>query len=171
VFSICLTVRLLSVITLQASGEFHFILDMLTHARSLRRLELVSPYLCKPATSASRAALGKFQNLESLRLQRFTLGGSVLQQQIDVRAGHSLAGLSVLELSDCGIAAREAQHLGALAVYMPNLRELVLPENKLNAAGVEALLRPWREGRLGENLRLLDLSRNLLEAAGAFRFS
>jgi hypothetical protein len=152
----------------QVSGEFHVVWDMLTNARGLRRLELFSPYPCKLETSDSHAVLGRLQSLESLRLQRCTLGGSVLQQQLDVRDGHALAGLSVLELGDCGLGSREAQHLGALAAYMPNLRELVLPENKLNAASIEALLRPWREGPLSDSLRLLDLSRNTLEVSGAF---
>ena len=71
-------------------------------------------------------------------------------------------------VQDCGIGSNEAQHLGALAMYMPQLVELALPGNQVGKAGVDGLLRPWRLRReaFKAPLKLLDLSGSRLAADG-----
>jgi Leucine Rich repeat len=152
---------------MQVAGAFHSILNIVAAAPALRALELRGPYPCHPLDTATHATLATFRKLESLRLQRLTLGQSVLLQQVKVAPDHPLATLNVLELKMCGLGNREAQHLGALALYMTNLRELSLPDNEIGKRGVELLLGPWVGKDAQQGLRALDLSGNRLGGDGA----
>ena len=61
----------------------------------------------------------------------------------------------------------EAQHIGALALYMPALASLSLPDNRIEGKGVESLMQAWTGKRAQTALRTLNLSGNRLGSSGA----
>ena len=62
---------------------------------------------------------------------------------------------------------REAQHIGALALYMPALATLSLPDNRIEGKGIESLMQPWTGKDALTGLRTLNLSGNRLGGDGA----
>ena len=118
----------------QNAGSFHHLLDLVAQAPALRNLELQAPYDCHPSDAAAHATLATFRQLSSLKMSRFTLGDSILLQQVKVMPSHPLATLTELEFASCGVGALlnclnltihcltvRRRKVGPLACTLPNL--------------------------------------------------
>ena len=154
---------------------FHHVFEIVAAARSLLSLSLTAPAPTHLSDSAAGAVFASSRKLTSLQLQRILLKPTTLKQLLPISANHPLAAVSVLQLCQCGLGLAEAQHLGALIPLMPALQELALAHNQLDADAVDALFQTGAGPHTNPlTLKLLDLSSNPLESAGAswwqFRF-